>query len=410
MSNKELSLLRTLQYKDFYDDNKGIRCPDKLFSKDVRKIKQVLDYAMQQYERDISASELEALFFARNPTLTTANKLVYEGLFRKLSQEQPLSKDIAYEVMSILFRSVVGEEIASLGFDYINGNLTTLEPVRKLLEHYGNDFVPNFKVEWEDMTVERILEAANLKTKWKFNIPSLARRVEGVNGGHLIFIGARPDTGKTSAHASLIAAEGGFAAQGAKCVVLTNEEVIESVAERYLCAAANMSKEELHKNASDVGKYWSRIRNNVHFKDCTDKDMNYVEMIAKAYSPDILVLDMGDKFAVRNSDRSDVYLKDAAIHARNIAKQYKCAVFWMSQLSGEAHNKVVVDMSMMEGSKTGKAAEADLMLLLSRNTSVEVKEQEEDNTRYINVAKNKISGWHGIITCELDGKRSVYRA
>ena len=410
MSNKELSLLRTLQYKDFYDDNKGIRCPDKLFSKDVRKIKQVLDYAMQQYERDISPSELEALFFARNPTLTTANKLVYEGLFRKLSQEQPLSKDIAYEVMSILFRSVVGEEIASLGFDYINGNLTTLEPVRKLLEHYGNDFVPNFKVEWEDMTVERILEAANLKTKWKFNIPSLARRVEGVNGGHLIFIGARPDTGKTSAHASLIAAEGGFAAQGAKCVVLTNEEVIESVAERYLCAAANMSKEELHKNAGDVGKHWARIRNNVHFKDCADKDMNYVEMVAKAYSPDILVLDMGDKFAVRNSDRSDVYLRDAAIHARNIAKQYKCAVFWMSQLSGEAHNKVVVDMSMMEGSKTGKAAEADLMLLLSRNTSVEVKEQEEDNTRYINVAKNKISGWHGIITCELDGKRSVYRA
>jgi hypothetical protein len=365
---------------------------------------------MQQYERDISASELEALFFARNPTLTTANKLVYEGLFRKLSQEEPLDKEIAHEVMSTLFRGVVGEEIASLGFDYINGNASTMEPLRRMLDYYADDFVPNFKVEWEDMSIKHLLEMNGLEAKWKFNIPSLHRRIEGVSDGQLIFIAARPNTGKTSAHASIIAAEGGFAAQGAKCIVLANEEPAHRVGARYLCAAANMSKEELHKNASDVGKYWSRIRNNVHFKDCTDKDMNYVEMIAKAYNPDILVLDMGDKFAVRNSDRSDVYLKDAAIHARNIAKQYKCAVFWMSQLSGEAHNKVVVDMSMMEGSKTGKAAEADLMLLLSRNTSVEVKEQEEDNTRYINVAKNKISGWHGIITCELDGKRSVYRA
>jgi len=409
MSNKELSLLRTLQYKDFYDDNKGIRCPDKLFSKDVRKIKQVLDYAMQQYERDISPSELEALFFARNPTLTTANKLVYEGLFRKLSQEEPLDKEIAHEVMSTLFRGVVGEEIASLGFDYINGNASTMEPLRRMLDYYGDDFVPTFKVEWEDMSIKHLLEMNGLEAKWKFNIPSLSKRIEGVSGGQLIFIAARPNTGKTSAHASIIAAEGGFAAQGAKCIVLCNEEAAHRVGTRYLCAASNMTVEEIKDNFALAGSRYDKVKGNIVLKECTGKDMNYVEMLVRAYKPDILVLDMGDKFAVRNSDKSDVYLKDAAIHARNIAKQYGCAIFWMSQLSAEAEGKIVVNMSMLEGSKTGKAAEADLMLLISRNNLVEGQD-EEDNQRHITIAKNKLSGWHGVIHCELDGKRSVYRA
>ena len=41
--------------------------------------------------------------------------------------------------------------------------------------------------------------------RWSFNIPSLIHKLEGVNSGHLIEVGARPNTGKTSFHASLIA-------------------------------------------------------------------------------------------------------------------------------------------------------------------------------------------------------------
>ena len=36
----ELALIRSLMDKSFYDDHRGAKCPDRLFSKDVRKIKQ----------------------------------------------------------------------------------------------------------------------------------------------------------------------------------------------------------------------------------------------------------------------------------------------------------------------------------------------------------------------------------
>ena len=64
---------------------------------------------------------------------------------------------------------------------------------------------------------------------------------------------------------------------------------------------------------------------------------------------------------------------------------------------------------MMEGSKTGKAAEADLMLLIARNPPTD-NQTEEDKQRHINVAKNKLTGWHGMITCNFDYKTALFSA
>tara|TARA_R110002153_G_scaffold1078_2_gene5062 strand:- start:3862 stop:5085 length:1224 start_codon:yes stop_codon:yes gene_type:complete len=406
----ELALIKTLLKRDFYEQHKGIRCPDKIFTKDIRKIKQALDAAMKTYEGDLNTSDLEALFYAQNQTMTTATKSAYEDLFRKIDKENTIKEEIATDVLGKMFQQYVGEQVANLGFDFVNGTQTSLEPLRRMLENYKDDFTPNLRIEWDDISIDTLLSANDLQTQWKFNIPSLRRKVEGVSGGHLLLVGARPNTGKTSFHASLIAGVDGWAHQGAKCIVLCNEEAYERVGARYLSAAANMSMDEVKANVALARSRYDPVRKNIRIKDSTNKDMQWVESIVKQERPDILILDMGDKFATKNSEKSDVYLKDAAIYARNIAKQYDCCVVWMSQLSAVAEGKVYVDQSMMEGSKTGKAAEADLMVLISKNPIVEGAD-EEDTQRHLNIAKNKLKGgWHGVVHCELDGERSLYQA
>ena len=404
----ELGLLRTLLNKEFYDDHKGIRCPDYIFSKDVRKIKQALDLGMKTYETDMSVTDLEALFYTTNQSMTTANKLAYEDMFKKMAKTDPINKDIADNTLSNMFRQHVGDKLANLGFEYVNGTETSMEPLRAMIDMYKDDFTPNLKVDWDDIEMDTLLEANESQTQWKFNINTLRRRVEGVSGGHLLVVAARPNTGKTTFHASIIAGPDGFAHQGAKCVVLCNEESYERVGARYLCAATNMSLEEIKGNYALAASRYKPVKENIRIKDSTGKDMNWVESIVKTERPDIVILDMGDKFASKTSDKSDVYLKEAAIHARNIAKQYKCCVVWMSQLSAVAEGKVYVDQSMLEGSKTGKAAEADLMVLISKNPLVEGAD-EQDTQRHLNIAKNKLDGgWHGVVHCEIDGSRSLY--
>ena len=406
----ELSLIRSLMDKEFYDEHRGARCPDRLFSKDVQKIKQSIDKAMSTYERSVTPAEIEALFMANNPTLTTAQKQAYSALFYKVAKEVPMGSDIAQEVLSKLFQQVIGEDIANLGFDYVNGSKSTLEPLRLMLEQYGDDFTPNLKVEWEDIDLDTILALNDLETRWTFNIPTLTRKVEGINAGHLVEVGARPNTGKTSFHASLVAGPNGFCAQGARVVIMCNEEGYHRVVHRYITACTGMDKYEVAKNRDKALAMFNKIRPQLMFKDATGRDMNWVESVCKSYKPDIVILDMGDKFArTAGFSRPDEALKANAIHARQIAKQQECAIFYMSQLSADAEGKVVLNQAMMEGSRTGKAAEADLMLMISKNPTVEGQE-EEDNQRHINVVKNKLSGWHGIVHTDLEYKIGRYVA
>ena len=395
--------------KDFYEDHRGSKCPDRLFSKDVRKIKNTLDEAMGKHERNLSLTELQALFFSDNGTMTSANKASFEVLFSKLSKEEPMNNDIAKEVLSKLFQQMVGEEVANIGFDYVNGTKNNLEPLRNILDNYQDDFTPSFKFKGDDISFNTLVDHLNLKFQWKFNIPSLRRRVEGLSGGHFVIVGARPNTGKTSFHASIIASEGGFIEQGAKCVVLCNEEAYKRVGLRYLYCKSNMSSDQVLENRKLALERYDPLRNLLSIKDATDKNMDYVEQLAKSVNPDIIVLDMGDKFATGGSERTDIYLKEAAIHARNIAKKYNCVIIWMSQLSAEAEGKINVNQSMLEGSKTGKAAEADLMLLISKNPDIEGQDSN-DPQRHIRLAKNKLTGWHGAVHVELDVETGRYSA
>jgi len=405
----ELALVKTLLNRDFYDRHKGIRCPDKIFTKDVRKIKQSLDAAMEAYEYvDLTVADLYAVFNRMNASMTTATRGAYDDLFKRLEIVEPIKEEIAQDTLSQMFQQYVGDQVANLGFDFVNGTESSLEPLRKLLEDFKDDFTPNLRVDWDDNSLDTILDATLLESKWKFNISSLTRRVEGVSGGHLILVGARPNTGKTSFHASLLAGAEGFAHQGAKCIVLCNEEAYTRVAARYISASSNMTMTEVRENKALAHKRYESIRKNVMFKDSTGKGMAWVEAVVKQEKPDIVVLDMGDKFADISSERSDITLKAAAIHARNIAKQYDCCVIWMSQLSAEAEGKADLNQAMMEGSKTGKAAEADLMILIGKTQQAEG--EDEDPVRYLNLAKNKLNGFQGKITCVLDGSRSIYSA
>ena len=394
--------------KEFYDDHRGAKCPDRLFSKDVRKIKQSIDTAMDRYERTVTPDEIEALFMSNNPTLTTAQKGAYSSLFNQVKKETPMGSDIAQEVLSKLFQQVVGEDVANLGFDYVNGTKGSLEPLRDILERYSDDFTPDLRIEWDDIDIDTLLEKNDLESQWTFNVPTLTRKVEGVNAGHLIEVGARPNTGKTSFHASLIAAPNGFAHQGAKCVILCNEEASHRVGARYLTAATGMTMQEVKDNPARARDLYSVVKDNIKIKDASDRDMSWVESVCKSYKPDIVILDMGDKFARTGGfSRPDEALKANAIYARQIAKSHDCAIFYMSQLSADAEGKVLLNQSMMEGSRTGKAAEADLMVLIAKNPVVDGQE-EEDTQRHLNVVKNKLSGWHGVVHCDLEYKTARY--
>jgi hypothetical protein len=167
--------------------------------------------------------------------------------------------------------------------------------------------------------------------------------------------------------------------------------------------------QEIRKNPSRARDLYAPVKERIKIKDATGRDMSWVESVCKSYKPDLVLLDMGDKFATTGGfARVDEALKANAIYARQIAKQHECAMFYMSQLSADAEGRIELNQSMMEGSRTGKAAEADLMILIAKNPTTTVEGQEEDTERHINIVKNKLTGWHGRVKCNLEYRTARY--
>ena len=404
----EHALLKSLINKSFYDETRGNRCPEKLFTKDLRKIKTTIDQAMETYQRDLTVDEVEALFLTNNPTLTTAQKQSYKLVFDKIRREDAMGSDVAQEVLSHMFRQVVGEEIANLGFQYVNGEQSSMEPLRNILNSYQDDFTPSIRVTYVDNSIDNLIHSASGNTKWQFNVHSLHHAVQGLDNGMLFVIGARSNVGKSSFHATLCAAPHGWAQQGAKILVLCNEEKPERVAARYMTAATGMTMAQIVANKNQAHRLYDPIKDNLKFVDATGKTMKWAEAVIKNHKPDVVIMDIGSKFAEDGAaSNNHESLKANAIYARNIGKMYGCLVVYCTQLSAEAEGKIVLSQAMIEGSKTGLAGESDLMILIARNPPMN-DQTEDDGMRYLNIVKNKISGVHRIVNCEFDYTTGVY--
>jgi hypothetical protein len=61
---------------------------------------------------------------------------------------------------------------------------------------------------------------------------------------------------------------------------------------------------------------------------------------------------------------------------------------------------------MLEGSKTGKAAEADVIIGIGKAAGGGDDEQNTERCLYI--SKNKLSGFHGAIYCKIEPEVSRY--
>ncbi len=408
----ELALMQSLLSQEFYENHKGI-IKAEIFSDEANKIKAVLDKAHLDYARDLTVSELEAVFYVNNPTLTTAQRQTYKDMFDQMRGEDRLGDDLAGNVLRDLWRQSVAEELANHAFDMSNGRVKSLTNLRDMLNRYEDDFLPSIRVELDNTDIDHVLTQVNLSFRWKINIPTVAELWPGVNDGQLIVGAARPNTGKTSSLAYLISGPEGFIDQGARVLILANEEASSRVTSRHMSAATTLSIAEI-KDRRNVPFVNLRIgsdskwQENFMITDATTWDVDHMEAVVKQIKPDIVVCDMADKFLPGGTyTAAHEALKAAYIRFRVIGKQHGCCIFAMSQMSAEAEGRTMVNQSMLEGSKTGKAAEADIMFCLTKNPMVEGQDQDDTERHWV-IVKNKLTGKYGLVHTYLDPNTATF--
>ena len=69
-----------------------------------------------------------------------------------------------------------------------------------------------------------------------------------------------------------------------------------------------------------------------------------------------------------NHARDDIRLGEIYRTARTLSKKHQCAIIGVSQANAEADGRTVLRFTQMAGARVGKAAEADLIIGIGKET------------------------------------------
>ena len=403
----ETQLLKTLLVHENFKSNKP-KLKRNLFSDDAAELYNILGMAHAKYEHDLSSEDLYSLWLADHPVATTAEKADFRDLIDDVNNSQAISSDVANDVIEKLWRKQIGLEITNLGINLSEGDTSALGLIQSLIERVGDTFMPDDFGPTTTKNLPDLLKSTSNANRWEFNIPSLSRHLYGIGPGEFMIVLARPECGKTTFLVSLMAGPMGFCDQGASVLYLGNEEETARTMLRSVQSASGMTREQITDDPKTAMKRFELARDNLEMKDVVDWDLDRIDAYCRKMKPDVLVIDQVDKVGVSGSyNATHERFRELYRRIRELAKRHKCALIGVSQASNDAEGKTRVTFAMAEGSKTGKAAEADVILGIGKHSSSD--DDEVDNTRFLCISKNKLSGFHGTITTILEPEIGRYR-
>jgi len=319
-------------------------------------------------------------------------------LLEDIKETQQPSKQIADDIIKILIERDVAQKIAIEATEIFNGKPADFNFITNIIEKHKTG-LPAEKLDAVTNDIDELLDKLNVVSKWSFNLAVLKDGIGGIGPGNLMIAFARPEVGKTAFWVSLVSAPYGFAQQGAKVHAFINEEPAVRTQMRAISSFTGLNKEQIIDNINLARNDWANIKDNIKMIDTVDWSMDDIDSHCEKYKPDIIVIDQLDKVNMKGTyARTDEKLRAIYTSAREIAKRRECVVIAISQASAEAQNRDHISFDMMENSKTGKAAEADLIIGIGNRAS----NDSTNNNRILNISKNKITGWHGEPSCIID--------
>jgi replicative DNA helicase len=400
----EKELIRLLLNKEFYNKNKR-KLTKEFFTNGTGDLYETIRRAHEDSEKDLSINEVSTLHMeVYNPASTRAKRENFDTLVGEIKQLELPNEKIANNIIRSLFKRRIAQNIAQLASNIYNGQETDFSEIKKQLD---TSFEDDDGDEYEYVTdnINNLIEKLKDNTKWKFNLAPLKEAVNGIGEGNLVIVFARPEAGKTAFWVNLVAGIDGFAAQGAKVCALINEEPAIRTQMRLINAHTGLTMDEIRADIQEANKKWAEVRQNIHILDTVDWSLDDVDDFVQKEKPDILVIDQLDKVGVTgNFARTDEKLRAIYTGAREVAKRNDCCVIAVSQASADGQGKFDLTFDMMEGSKTGKAAEADVIIGVGHRDKMDTDER----VRSLAISKNKITGWHGLKNCIIIPELSRY--
>ena len=398
MENLELNLLASTLKSKNWEKIKNFITPQ-MFPKEWRSIAQAITEAHLRYE-NIEVLDNQAVLAVHKmmfPAMPDSKDEDAKQLIGSLCNVPDMDDGLAYDYAKTFWERSMAKLIGEKAVQFwVGDDPNAFADIAKLMDRVTNNSMEGhetFTIVKD--TFEELMESTSKPPEFLFGVPTLEEHLPGMNRGDFGIIFARPEVGKTSFCSHLVAQ---YLAQGKKVHYWANEELAKKVKLRITTAFFGVDKYTLVENKHDYKEtYDSVIGSNLVVIDSVGTDITELGSFTALNKPDVILIDQLDKVKI-NGDfgRGDERLKELYVSGRERAKRNECLVWAVSQANYEAHQREIIDFSMMDNSRTGKAGEADVILGIGKGLGV------EDNTRFLTISKNKVNGWHGTAHAFLD--------
>lgn len=304
------------------------------------------------------------------------------------------------DILRILNERCHFKEIATMSAD-ISAGFGGFSPddVKKELEAYYKDVASTEETK-DNYDVTALLSkmksiSAGHKLVWR--LPELNKSVGPVSKGNLILIAGRPESGKTTLLVHELMGWCQSKDLVGPAIYITNEDSIESIVLRCILSYYEITyaEYEADRTAYDL-KFTTDIgAGNLFILDNSDacgiRRWSDVERVCNELKPGVVVIDQLRNVQGFDKGQTEIgRLKDLYSAARILARNH-CPIITCHQLKGDAHGILYPTEQMLEGSQTEVQGALDVQIMMGRSFDVGY-----ENTRGLNVVKNKLTGDPGI--------------
>lgn len=264
------------------------------------------------------------------------------------------------------------------------------------------------KSPFEESSLQSLLTVYASPDGIQWKLKCLQEALGCLTGGALIHIVARPEVGKSSFLADNVVY---FAKQLAddECILwLNNEEASGKLKIRMYNALLGITQDQLIEDTQYAqDQYEAHIGNKVKLISDANVVMSIEQTInlCKKHKPKVLIIDHADKLFFNGSRSMDVpvKLRELYKHYREIGKLFNVPILAVGHANTEAEGKKWLTFDHLDYSRTGKAAEVDVILGIGQT-----HKEDEQGYRYLSLPKNKLKGVHGKYTVRFEPSISRY--
>lgn len=404
-----INILYLLSNKEYYYKYKEF-IKDYTISKESSQVLKDMDAYFSQHP---SSTEIDWEKFGewfrivQHPMYKEEKQNLYQEMFDALRLHSGLDEETESSLVSTMIERDYATQCADMCLKIAEGQQRdALSGLQELLDSYHKDVG---KIDQMDSLIvsdglsDILGRVSGTGLDWRLDC--LNRSLGPLRKGDFILVGARPDAGKTTFLASESTYMASQLEEDQVVVWFNNEEQGWKVKLRVIQAGIGWDNLAINNDPVRAEAEYNRLvgEGKIKIIDKADLNVRDVKHFLDKLNPGLIIFDQlwkvhGFEKRAGNDVNNQTLL---ANQAREWAKEY-APLINVHQLDGSAEGVQYPDMSQFYGSKTSIQGEADGMITIGRSLQAGL-----ENSRFINIAKNKMIGGPKSISAERKGKYEV---